>query len=216
MRPEEFIERYPRVWHMAEEGSWPLIEMHGLLSTTALLDLFEITGEARVALESAHRRESTTIEHPRFGTAVIRDQKPMNEITLGKCLVDMAPTEWFENLNGRVFFWLSDDRLERMLGAGAYKARAHTVLTVDTAALFQRHLDQIALSTINSGATFPAGAAPRGSSTFSRFRDFPWDARLRSHPREPAVELAVDYSVPEIARMVTDVGRRRARAAEEE
>lgn len=211
VNPDDFIERYPRLWHMAEEGSWPLIEEHGLLSTTALLDLFEIGGERRFPLESAHRRRSETIEHPVYGSAVIRDQKPMNEITLGKCLLDMTAREWFENLNRRVFFWPSEERLERMLAAGAYKTRSHTVLTIDTLALFGEHLGEIALSTINSGATFPMGAAPRGSDTFRRLPDFPWDERLSTHRHEPAAELAVDYSVPRVVGMVADVTRRKAK-----
>ena len=44
------IELYPRLYHMAHAGSWPMIQRHGLLSTTALLDLFEIGGERRFAL----------------------------------------------------------------------------------------------------------------------------------------------------------------------
>ena len=44
---EEFVRRYPRLYHMAQVGSWPSIERNGLLSTSALLDLFQIKGEAR-------------------------------------------------------------------------------------------------------------------------------------------------------------------------
>lgn len=37
--PGELAERYPRLFHMAAAGSWPSIERHGLLSTSALLDI---------------------------------------------------------------------------------------------------------------------------------------------------------------------------------
>jgi len=64
---------------MTAVGSWPGIERHGLRSTTALLDLFEVAGSDRERIESQHRPESETIHHPRYGTAVIRDQKPMSD-----------------------------------------------------------------------------------------------------------------------------------------
>jgi hypothetical protein len=145
------------------------------------------------------------IEHPRFGRAVIRDQKPMNEKSLLRALEDMTPQQWYENLNGRVFFWLSQDRLMRMLGAGAYRSEEHTVLEIDTAQLVERHAAQLAFSPINSGATFALRPAPRGRNTFRRFVDYPWVERLDTHPKELAVECAVDYSVPEVAGMVTSI-----------
>jgi hypothetical protein len=42
----DLIKIYPRLWHVAEDGSWPSISRYGLLRTSALLDLYEITGEA--------------------------------------------------------------------------------------------------------------------------------------------------------------------------
>jgi hypothetical protein len=42
---------YPRLFHMSHSGSWPSIQQHGLLSTTALLDLFEVKGKERESLE---------------------------------------------------------------------------------------------------------------------------------------------------------------------
>lgn len=45
------------------------------------------------------------IEHPEHGLALVRDDKPMQEGSLKKCLVGMTPREWYEHLNRRVFFW---------------------------------------------------------------------------------------------------------------
>src|SRR5689334_13986459 len=104
--PEQFAAHYPRLYHMAEAGVWPSIERHGLLSTTALLDLFEVNGNQRRAIQSEHRPESVTITHPQHGSAVIRDQKPMREGALRKCLREMSPQQWYEMLNGRVFLWV--------------------------------------------------------------------------------------------------------------
>lgn len=58
MTPDEVIVTFPRLWHMAADGSWPSIRDRGLLSTSALLDLYEVTGDERVSLESRHRPES--------------------------------------------------------------------------------------------------------------------------------------------------------------
>jgi hypothetical protein len=51
--PERLASRYPVLFHMAEDGSWESIRERGLLSTSALLDLFEVEAEERFASESA-------------------------------------------------------------------------------------------------------------------------------------------------------------------
>lgn len=38
---DEFVAHYPRVFHMTELASWETIGRHGLLSVSALLDLFD-------------------------------------------------------------------------------------------------------------------------------------------------------------------------------
>jgi hypothetical protein len=83
-------ERWPRLFHMAESGSWPSIEERGLLSTSALLDLFEIDGPERYSIESRRRPESVEITHVDHGTAWIRDNKPINETVLKRTLVGMT------------------------------------------------------------------------------------------------------------------------------
>jgi hypothetical protein len=75
-------ERWPKLYHMAEAGSWPSIECHGLLSTSSLLDLFDVQGEDRESIEAMRRPESVRITHPEHGEAWIRDNKPMNETVL--------------------------------------------------------------------------------------------------------------------------------------
>ena len=133
------VSRYPVLYHMAEEGSWESIRKIGLLSTTAILDKFEVGGERRRRIESARRPEIETVEHPEHGRALIRDNKPMQEKTLGRCLTGMTPREWYESLNRRVFFWVDRRRLIKLLGARAYRNRPHLVLELDTAELLRRH-----------------------------------------------------------------------------
>jgi hypothetical protein len=187
---------------MAEANTWESIRRYGLLSTSALLDLFEITDANRYAIESKHRSQSVTISHTEYGTAVIRDQKPMHEKSLLKCLTNRSPQQWYEILNRRVFFWPTIDRLNRLLRA--YLGQKHTVITVDTAQLLERHFDQITLSRINSGCTRPM-AWPRGDDTFLSVLDFPFETRRQKYRRNAIAELAVDHAVSDIADVVIKV-----------
>lgn len=205
MTVELLAEHYPLLYHMAEENSWSSIQKHGLLSTTALLDLFGYTGEERERIESERRPTSIAIEHPELGRAVIRDNIPMRESALEKALVGVTPRSWYELLNGRVFFWLTESRLNGLLGARAYRKKRHTILTVDTSRLLARHAPRISLSPINSGSTL-YNAPKRGLDTFSRIGDYPighW--RQRRTWAQAIVELAVDYAVPDIRDLVVNV-----------
>ena len=85
---ERVAARYPQLFHMAASDAWDGILRRGLLSTSALLDLFEVVGSRREELEARRRPESVRISHPKHGTAVLRDQKPMSETKLARCLRD--------------------------------------------------------------------------------------------------------------------------------
>src|SRR5262249_10557239 len=135
---DELSDRFPRLFHMAELGSWPSIRERGLLSTSGLLDLFEIDSVQRFQIESCHRPESVEILHKVHGRAVIRDQKPMSDSSLCRALGNsMEPAAWYRELNSRVFFWLSEDRLNTLLGARAYRHQRHDILLVDTRKLVE-------------------------------------------------------------------------------
>ena len=87
-----------------------------------------------------------------------------------------------------------------MLNAVTYRAQTHTVLTLDTARLLERHSIEIELSSINTGSTLYV-PPQRGRHTFVPLNDFPTSGK-------PA-ELVVPYSVPDIADVVVDVSRRK-------
>jgi len=151
LKEADVVRIYPRLFHMAEDGSLPSIQAKGLLSTTALLDLYQIAGAVRAGIESARRRESVTINRAGLTDAVIRDQKPMTDSALRKCLKDgLTPKEWYQTLNRKTFFWLHKERLWRLLKAKAYRDQPQTILTIDTASPVAAHRDRILLSPINS------------------------------------------------------------------
>jgi len=203
MNPIDINRHYPRLYHMAESGSWPSIQKYGLLSTSALLDLFEIKGKERFAIESQWRRKSVTIRNPVIGSAVIRDQKPLHEGALRKLLDGMSTEEYYAMLNRMTFFWTYRERLERLLNARAYRNRSHCVLIVDARALLAEHQNAVWLSPINSGAIF--GSGRRGIGTFRRIGDYPFEEMKRKKGDNAIVELAVDYAVKDISRVVIRV-----------
>ena len=193
---DELVSKYPRLFHMAESGTWERIQAYGLLSTTALLDLFEVEEPRRTRIESKWRRESESIAPG----VVIRDQKPMSPRSLENVLEEMTPEQWYRLLNRKTFFWTTLDRLRRMLNAGPYKNDHHDVLTVDTRKLVERHRDRISLSRINSGATF--GYAKRGLGTFQSIEAYP-----AVHRKTDVAEVVVEYHVPDVVDFTLSVER---------
>mgnify|MGYP001627393144 CR=1 FL=1 len=191
---------------MATEGSWPSIQARGLLSTSSLLDVYGVDSPTRARILGAHRPQSVTIKAEGLPPATIRDQKPMSDGALQKCLDDgLSPREWYEILNSKAFFWLSRARLNRLLGARAYRKSPQVVLTLDTASIVASHEKMISLSPINSGATI-FNAQPRGLATFKPIAKYPFDDwKAKRGVRDAVVELVVEGGVPDITKHVLAV-----------
>ena len=204
LTPEYIANRWPRLFHMAEQGSWDSIQKHGLRSTTALLDLFEIDGAERESIESARRPEPVTIVHPIHGVAWIRDNKPTNETVLRRTLTGMSETDWYRTLNRRVFFWLNEDRLKRIRNAAPYRDRKHDLLILSTTKLLNHYANVVELSHLNSGAVHPAANYPRGAGTFARISEYPWADRYAKAPRDPIVELTLPHMLRDPQSFVID------------
>lgn len=208
MTPDQLISHYPRVYHMANAGTWESIRRHGLLSTTALLDLYGINGADRYRIESCHRPDSIEIRHPQHGTVVIRDQAPMRRSQLEKCLDGMSCREWYELLNRKAFLWATEARVQTLLSARLYRGTEHTVITIDTASLLAQYADRTALSSINSGSTL-YNPVRRGLHTFRSIGDYPFEERRKARGVADAIaEFAVDYSVPDLLRHTVLVEQR--------
>ena len=197
----ELIADCPVLYHMAEQGSWPSIQEHGLLSTSALLDKYSVSEPLRSQLEKQHRPESVTITAYGLPDAIIRDQKPMSDKGLKRCLPPhISPSQWYELLNGKVFFWLTEERVNRLLKGKEYRDRQHDILQVDTRSLIEAHREHICLCPMNSGCTKPF-PHPRDEKTFAPIADYPYNHwRAKRRRGERVVELAVDYSVPDISK----------------
>lgn len=199
MTPELLWTNFPLLWHMAEPGSWPSIRAHGLFSTSALLEHYKIAAADRVAIERGRRPECVPVTRNGLPRAVIRDQKPMSDGALRKCLEGgLSPRAWYRILNARTFFWLSRKRLRGLLGARAYRNRPQTVLTIDTRSLVEAHLKKIELSPINSGSTI-FKPVPRGRKTFRPIAKYDFEFwRQKRGVANAVVELIVLDKVPDI------------------
>jgi hypothetical protein len=164
------------------------ILQRGLLSTSELLDLFGVAGAARNAIEIARRPNTIPIDAPRYGTAYIRDQRPLSEPRIAASLRGATVPEFLRFINGQVFFWSTQGRLIGMNEARAYRGSAQLVFVVKTESLVNAHLRRIRLSPMNSGCTTPF-AHPRSIEMFRPIADF---------DRPTVVELTVERSVPDI------------------
>ena len=202
---DKLLKDCPRLFHMAEKGAWAGIKKHGLLSTSSLLNLCGISGKKRREIESEHRSKIIEINSRGLCAAKIRDQLPMDGKGLRRCLPkEISPKQWYEFLNNKVFFWLTEDRLNRMLNAKAYRNTTHEVLVLNTRELVDEYREEIRLCPINSGAIKPA-YAKRDYSIFYRIEDYPYKERKRRSINDRVAELSVDGDIEDITNFVKRV-----------
>jgi hypothetical protein len=183
---------------MATADSLEQIRRHGLLSTDSILSLVEMEPIRRKSLTTERRPQMTPLEHPKHGRFTLRDQKPLRDEALEKCLDGMTVQEWYQSLNSRVFMWANRERVDRLLAAKAYKYEDQLVLTIDSVKLVERHFDNISVSTINSGATLYTPVR-RGIQTFIKLKDFPTVKGTK-----PIAEVTVSKRIPEMADYIID------------
>ena len=200
MSPAEIAEAFPHLFHMAYRDSWESILAHGLLSTASLTELFELEPGERSALIEARRPQAVKICHATHGAAVVRDNKPLSDNALKKCLDGMTLSEWYALLNSRVYFWPTEEKLRRFLCARAYRSAEHLVVRVPTLEIATAQFARLWVSQINSGSTMPHWAPrPRGRHTFVRLAEYPADQV------DQVYELAVDGGVPDIRALSPEV-----------
>lgn len=204
---EKLIELYPRLYHMAERGTWESIQQRGLMSTTAVLDHLDVADGERARFESEHRDQKMDVRAGHTSNIVLRDQKPMPEKRLLQALTNgTTPRQWYELINDKVFFWVAEERLHRLLGARDYRTLEHDVLTLNSAEFIPAYAEKIWLCHMNSGNTWPIPHR-RDTEIFRRIADYP--VKRSGKPVKNVVELVVDYSVPNITDYVVEVRRMR-------
>ena len=200
----ELLTNCPSLYHMAERGAWEGIRANGLLSTSALLCLYDVCGTRRFQLESQRRSEIVTLRSHGLPMAKLRDQLAMDDSDLERCLKDgITPQRWYEIINSRVFFWLTKKRLEKFSEARSYRDGEREVLVLNSRSLVDAYREKVWLCPINSGATFKPKPYPRGHDTFSRIANYPYSQRPRGERR--VVELCVDCGIPDVTPFIERV-----------
>ena len=197
MDSERLVALHPVLYHMADARNLESLERRGLLSTSALLDELGVSGDARVPVEAAHRPNTLALSTP-DETVWVRDQHPLEPAALAACLDGVSPEAWYRTLNSRVFFWPTQERLERMLKA--YGRSEQVILEVDTTRLLERYADKVELSHINSGyagSRYPA--AKRGRYTFVPLSDYAYSAKNK------IAEVTVLGAVPDVLELTKRV-----------
>lgn len=152
------------------------------------------------------RRTSVPLQRDGLPDALVRDQRPLKFIE--QCLVPgVTLQEYLDALNGRVFFWVSPERLSRLMGATAYKKYPQTVLEIDTATLLAAH-PHVDLAPYNTGSVHVPNMPARGPATFVRLEDYPYEQMVKKRGSSDAVvELTVPYAAPSVADAVVKVQR---------
>lgn len=189
MDAEDFMARYPVLYHLAADDSWPSIERNGLLSTQEILRRWQVPDAEAQTLLSRRRAEPVTLDHHEHGTAVLRDQHPLSEKRLAPALTEgMTVEAWLRMLNSFVFFFSREVGLRRL--HSAYDTEAAVVLKVRTRTLVREHDPYVRLAGINTGNTMRR-PAPRGAETFLPIRRY-------DHARRKVQEVAVRNPVTDL------------------
>ena len=204
MTIDQFCHLHPRLYHMATSDSLEQINTHGLLSTNAIVELLSLPEGEKSRLRSERRPDMTVLVHPKFGKFSLRDQKPMRDAALEKCLDGMTVREWYASLNSRVFMWASKERVESLLAARAYRKSDQLLFTIDSRSLIEKYYESVTVSTINSGATLYVPVR-RGLQTFVKLSDFP-----SARGTKPIVEVTVAIGIPDFKKIIISAEIRNA------
>jgi len=142
------------------------IRRHGLLSTERLVRRAVRDNAQRDAILGTHRADSLILRDGVY----IRDQRPMPPSLLKSALCnDMTLSDWYRFLNGFVFLWANEDRLNRHLRA--FEGRRQVVLIFDAERLLADLGHQVFLSPINSGNA-RRNAVARSRTIFTSYHDW--------------------------------------------
>ncbi|MBR0647167.1 DUF7002 family protein [Plastoroseomonas hellenica] len=195
-------------FHIVEGENWAHLRREGLMSAR---DLLAANG---LPAACGWRQETLILPDGR----VIRDQRPMPPAALARCLDDaLSPDDWYDLLNGCVFFWLDEARVQRH--AKALAKRDQILLRLDARRLAAAYAQHVRLSPFNLGAAIRRPAR-RGLRTLVPLEDWRRDAWKTEAlhgmtPRSPShapAEMIVLTAIPDLDEFVMTAEALPARA----
>jgi hypothetical protein len=175
---DKFIERFPYLYHLtSKQNAENIIEKKILYSANSLIDMSKKSVDAEV---KTHKRLTHYILNVNGTQISLRDQRPISEVALPKCLTDgWSVGDFLYHLNDRVFMWPTLERLGRHFKR--YEKEKPIIFRFSTEEMLQSN-PHVKFCRLNSGATRPnshlEGIAPeRGPNTFLSAKDYTLPAR---------------------------------------
>ena len=199
MTPAELAARHPRLYHLTSRQNLECIRSCGLLSASALLTKFGKVGSERQRVEAERRSRAVLLENHAGARALISDNAPISMKALAKCLdPDLTPQDWLRELNRRIFFWVDETRLRRLMLARNNRGHEKSVLVVDTLSVAEAHGGNIELCAINSGATLRRPPR-RGTATFTSLGAVGYaEWRALRGGRDSICEVTFNDAIPDV------------------
>src|ERR1700730_3694567 len=180
------------LYHLTEADNLDSILKRGLMSSKRLVGMVNLPERERKTLLRNHRPECVRLAKG----VLIRDQRPMPPTALSRALdEDLKPSDWYELLNGFVFFWSDPKRLERQRCACG--DRSQILLTFDSAALFGHFGASAFVSPINSGNA-RRKAARRGLTTLLSYKTWSQAGWPTGRRKRPPVEVLFECVIPSV------------------
>lgn len=193
---EKFIRERPYLYHLTSASNAQLIiEKRQLFSTNELLRM----AEDESVLEVSYKRRVGHYEVKINGASYfLRDQRPISEKALAKCLTDnWSVGDFLHHLNDRVFMWPTLDRLWKHFTR--YEEEKPVIFRFPTQDLIALN-PHVLFCRLNSGATransYLGGKPPsRGAQSFLPAASFDFAVRDVAEVTFPkSCNLGVDIS----------------------
>lgn len=170
---EKFIEYTPYLYHLTSlQNAKRIISEGKLYSANALIDASDDKKNKEIKRRKRFSHQALIIK----GSEVfLRDQRPISEVALAKCLTDnWAVADFLFFLNDRVFTWPNLNRLERHYNR--YKDEGPVIFRFSTKEMIEAN-PHVKFARLNTGATransYLGGKAPeRGKQTFQRAEEY--------------------------------------------
>ena len=176
---DKFIEHFPFLYHLtSKQNAENIIENKMLYSTNSLIDMSQKSSDSAI---KTHKRFTHTFIDVNGKIISLRDQRPISEVALPKCLTDGWSTgDFLHHLNDRVFMWPTLERLGRHFKR--YEIEKPVIFRFSTKDILKAN-PHVKFCRLNSGATRPnsylGGIAPeRGPNTFLPANKYTFPIRL--------------------------------------
>ncbi len=172
---EKFIEQRPYLYHLTSlENAQKIIVQKKIFSANKLIDLADNPEYIKIKRERRVGHKEIIIGDEAYQ---LRDQRPISELVLSKCLTNnWKVPDFLYYLNNRVFMWPTQNRLIRHFNR--YENENPIIFRFSSLELIEIN-KQPKFCRLNSGATransYLGGKAPeRGRDSFLLANDYPF------------------------------------------